>query len=192
MGELQVIEVTGASVTRGFFGPMNGMTATITGLSPVNPMSSVVLITFHGDFSDGDLCGKMVRASMPGATSITFSRGLGSSGCSQGPIDVISWERIDFGNRALATAADIYLDAGVLSATVQLGGGLFDHTRVLMFSSTPAINGAGNAESGDLSGTSILGEATANVSVGASSATITRGTALAPALFTGQVVQWNP
>jgi hypothetical protein len=188
---LQVVELTGASVTRGVTGPMLGTQTVVTGLPPVNLSSSALLFTWSvsGPSTPG-LCDRVIRGELTSPTSITFSRGQGATGCEDHDIDSISWERIDFGDRARAQQVPVTMSAGTTVASVPITA--VDLTRTLSFASGQAQCGQGLGE-GSFSGDDIIGEVVGRHALTSSTTLeVTRATSSGTAQWSSTVLQLVP
>jgi hypothetical protein len=187
-GELEIVEVAGASVTRGEHGPMTALTEVETMLSSVSLSSTFVMASYRSPEMNGNVCDRFVRPSLPDVGKIAFSRATNSSKCMLMPVEAVSWERVDLGDRAGVQAVDVWMDAGVLTANVNANG--VEPERTLLLATAQGIGGCGTGEIqvSDM----IAGEATAVLTFDHGTAVITRGAAAGPARFTVQLVQWNP
>jgi hypothetical protein len=191
-GEVQVVQVSGATVTRGSTGAVPDSSASVTGLASAPGASTALLFSYRGTETSMILCDRVVRGRLASATAIDFSRGMsiGDAGCTGGSLEDIEWERVDLGASATVHAFSVFMDAGVTTASVPQPQGT-DPTRtvVLMTAQGPAGQGAGETE--DLAD-DVPGEANAACTLGMSATTVMRGSGKYPALFSGQFIQWNP
>jgi hypothetical protein len=192
LGEIDAVEVAGASVTRGIAGPMNGTTLVVSGLSPVDPASSLLLFSYRSASNNTALgiCELMVRGELTSPTTLSFSRALGDTTgtCTTIPIEAISWERVDLGALATVQPFTAMMFATATTATVPIS--TVDPSRALAFSSAQGLSGVGTGE-GLYSGGNLLGEIDATFSLAPDSVTLTRGTAFDSAAFSGYVVEWK-
>jgi hypothetical protein len=192
LGALQVVQVAGASVTRGSTGAVPGNTYTIVGVPNVSTTSTMLLSSFRGVDPAMLICDRTVRASLNGPAAIDFSRGMSivDGGCTGATLEDIEWERVDFGVLANVHPFLVFMDAGVTTATVAQPPGT-DPTRAIVIMTAQGAAGVGAGESEDVTDDP-ADEANATCTLGAAGATVTRGTASAPALFSGQLIQWKP
>jgi hypothetical protein len=191
-GEVQVVQVSGATVTRGSTGAVPGNTATVSGLPNVAGVSTALLFSYRGTDPGTILCDRVVRGNLASATSIDFSRGMsiGDAGCTGASLEDIAWERVDFGAKATVHAFSVFMDAGVTTAMVPQPNGT-DPTRMVVLMTAQGAAGQGAGESEDLAD-DVPGEANAACALGTSATTVMRGSGKYPALFSGQFIQWNP
>jgi hypothetical protein len=187
-GALEVVEVTGASVTRGTHAPLTGLTEMDGGLSAVDLSSTMVLASERA--FGGYICSDLVRVSLSGPTGLLFSRGDNAPACGMYPVDAVAWERVDFATRAKVHSTGVWMDAGVLSVSLVPGSG-FDPPRAVVLATSQGMSGSGNGEASSSVGI-VLGEGNATFTVDGGTVVITRGSALGSARFTVQFVQWNP
>jgi hypothetical protein len=154
-GAVQVVELTGASVTRGVTEAMAGTQRTVTGLPAVDPATTVLLFTYRvASATQPGICDRVLRGELTSPTSLTFTRAAGATGCEDAIIESISWERIELGTRGQAQHLDVALENGV--SGTQLTISPVDPTRTLVFSSSQALSGQGGGE-GSYAGDDILG-----------------------------------
>jgi hypothetical protein len=155
---LQVVELTGATVTRGVTGPMSGTTLTVSLPQGVNLNSSALLFTYRAsDTSALVICDRVLRGALS-SNAITFTRGANATGCTVADIDAISWELIDFGARASAQHVDVTMDSTTSEVDTPITA--VDRTRTLVFAS-------GQAQSGQAGGeTSYAGDDVMGASIG--------------------------
>jgi hypothetical protein len=115
-GEVQVVTVAGASVTRGLVMPAldAGTSAiTVSNLPPVNLGTTALLVSHRiGDTAAAQMCDRALRAELTSPTSITFTRTPGSP-CDGTLVEAIAWQRVDFGARGRVVSMLVRADAGV-------------------------------------------------------------------------------
>lgn len=92
---LQVVELDGASVTRGVTGAMSGTSLDVTGLTAADTTRTFLLYSYRGTLDGPTMCDRMLRGTVLSATSLRFNRGDGASGCAGAPVDAIAWERVE-------------------------------------------------------------------------------------------------
>lgn len=188
-GSIEVVEMTGASVTRGVAGPMAGLTLAVNGLPPVNPATTALMFSYRSASNNAAICGLVVRGQITSPTSLSFSRGLGNvAGCTGQDIEAVSWERIDFGALASVQPIDVTMPATVGSADAPITP--VDVTRSIAFSSAQGVSGEGTGE-GSYAAANLLGEIAATFALATDHVTLSRGTTFESAEFSGYVVQWN-
>lgn len=130
---LQVVQFTGASVTRGTTGIM-GETSLSVPATAVDTKKTMLIYSYRSNGSGADMCERMVRGVITSPTSLTFSRGDNGVNCEAEAIEDIAWERVEFVDGAtvqqITTAmaagvgtANVAIDAVDLSRTVVVGGG---------------------------------------------------------------------
>ncbi|MET0404480.1 MAG: hypothetical protein ABW123_18855 [Cystobacter sp.] len=149
-GALQVVELSGARVTRGTSAMAVGATqAPVSSLSSVDPTTSVLLHTHRvtTSSSPSKLCDRVLRGELSSATSVHFFRGAGASGCGASPIEEISWERVDFGPLARVQSRLIEFPAGNrLPASTPLISAV-ETARTVVFSGAQSLGGQAGGES---------------------------------------------
>jgi hypothetical protein len=148
-GSLQVVEMSGARVTRGTASMSSGTTqASASGLSAVDLNTSALLFTHRVSTpSTARLCDRVLRGELSSSTSINFSRGAGSFGCSAATVDEIGWERIDFGPLARVQTKLIEFPANSRSPSSPPSITSVDTTRTVVFSSAQSLGGQAGGES---------------------------------------------
>lgn len=128
---LQVVEWTGASVTRGLIGPSppaiqnNALTASATGLSAADPTRTFLLYSWRTGAGGDETCERMLQGSVPSGTTLSFERG-----CSSDQIDAIAYERVGLPNFNLVQQVAVQISSG-LSNTASLS--TVDTTRSVVF-----------------------------------------------------------
>jgi hypothetical protein len=192
--DVDVVEVSGATVTRGTAGPMTSTTLTVAGLSLINVSTTALFYSYRTTIPNGDLaaCDRMVQGEISDASSLLFSRGYGSSGttCTGSTIDSISWELVDFGSVASVTSMDVALDAGMFLAGFPLAAPV-DLTRAIAVSPGQGFGGQGTGSGSYDGGVSAdMIAAFAFVDAG-TYLQVNRVTAKSPAMWTVQIIQLN-
>jgi len=159
-GAIQVVEFTGATVTRGTTGPMTSPQTqlTVTGLPAAAPANTALLFTYRvSSATQAGICDRMLRGQLTSSTQLTFTRSKQDSGCENATIEAISWERINFGDRARAQHTNVDVSDLAQSDTASISA--VDPTRTLVFSSGQALSGQGGGETDytvdDVLGTSV-------------------------------------
>ncbi len=191
-GALEVVEVSGASVTRGVTGQMTTQSLVVSGLTAVDPTSTALLFSERVYQMADSICDHGVRGEMTSPTSISFTRGQGSSvgSCLDSTVQAIAWERVDFGARARVVPFTVALDAGVATATAGIAS--VDSTRTVLFSTNVTLNGQTLGEGG-FNGSGAAGEQSATFNLTSpTQVTLDRALSSGPAKFTGQAVEWVP
>jgi len=161
--EVQAVELQGLTVTRGTFDaglPSGESIALVTAL-PAASLNTAVL-TQHRvpNLNPALSCSVFVRADLPSASSIGFSRNLGmDGGCVDPPIYQLIWERLDFGTRGNVQAKTVTLPIGTSTLAVPISP--VDITRTIVFASSQAASGQSCGETNYAGGTSYLGEGNA-------------------------------
>jgi hypothetical protein len=145
-GSLQVVEFTGASVTRGVTGPMTGTQLVVPKLPTVDLATTALLFTYRvSTASQPGICDRVLRGELTSPTSLTFSRSDADTGCEDATIEAISWERINLGARGQAQHLDFTLDDTIHSLQLPIPSAV-DPTRTLVFASGQALSGQGGGE----------------------------------------------
>ncbi|HYI00531.1 hypothetical protein [Hyalangium sp.] len=141
---LQVVELTGATVTRGVTGPMSGTSLTVSVPSGVNLSSSALLFTYRASETDDSIiCDRVLRGVLS-PNAITFTRGANATGCTDADIDAISWELIDFGARASAQHVHVTMDSSTSEVDMPITA--VDPSRTLVFASGQSQSGQAGGE----------------------------------------------
>jgi hypothetical protein len=192
VASIQVVEFTGASVTRGFTQPLIGTTRNVTNESPVNIGTTALLFTYQSSASLGDaICDRVVRGELSSTTSLAFTRGSSATACTDDAIPTIAWERIDFGSRARAQHFPVSMDSGTTSTSVTIPVPV-DPTRTLVFSSGQAQAGQGGGDSTYV-GDDILGAALGvHVLTSPTAFTVSRGSSVGTTRWYSTVLQLEP
>jgi hypothetical protein len=145
---IQVVEMTGATVTRGITGPMASAATelVVANLPPADPATTALLFTYRVSTANAPgICDRALRGALTSPTSITFTRSDGDVGCEDAVIDAISWERINLGARGQAQHLDAFMDDLETSTQVPIPVAV-DPTRTLVFSGNQALSGQAMAE----------------------------------------------
>jgi hypothetical protein len=147
-GSVQVVEFTGASVTRGVTGAMAATSTQLTVSNlPAAPLASTALLFTYrvASASQPGLCDRVLRGALTSSTSITFTRSDQDTGCEDATIEAISWERINVGVRGQVQHLDAEVADTVHVAQISLSTPV-DPTRTLVFASSQALSGQGGGE----------------------------------------------
>jgi hypothetical protein len=187
---VQVVELTGATVTRAVTAQMTGTQLTVSNLPAADPATTALLFTYRLTGTPDGICDGVLRGELTSPTSITFSRGAGDSDCADAVIDAISWERIDFGARARASHSVVTMNSGSTFGSVPISA--VDTTRTLVFASGQGQCGQGGGES-DYSGDDVIGASVArHVLSSSTTLDLTRGSSNGVAKWTSTVLQLEP
>jgi hypothetical protein len=151
---LQVVELDGASVTRGVTGAMSGTSLDVTGLSAADTTRTMLLYSYRGTLNGAAMCDRMVRGAVVSASTVSFSRGDGASGCAGATVDAISWERVELPPGVTVQQLKASVAGGSSSVTLALAQ--VDLGRTLAFSGGQWTGGQGIGE-GSLSSNDVLG-----------------------------------
>ena len=154
---LQVVEFTGASVTRGVLSTFTGLSQSVTGLASINSSKSILLYSWivSSDTTIPEMCERMVRGEIASATSLSFSRGDRSAVCGDVTIDEISWERIEFtgaGTSVQQVQPSMAAGTGTTNATITS----IDTGRTIVFAGGQSVNGQSIGE-GSYAGDDVIG-----------------------------------
>jgi hypothetical protein len=187
----QVVELSGTRVTRGLTESMVGSQLVVSNLEAVDLASTALLFTYRvSGVTTLGICDRILRGELTSPTSITFSRGAGAEGCAGAIIDSISWERIDFGERARAQHVPVTMDAATQSVSLPITA--VDPTRTLVFA-------GGQSQSGQAGGeTSYATDEVIGAALGWHSLTsptvleVSRGAAAGTAKWSSTVLQLEP
>ncbi|KFE60152.1 hypothetical protein [Hyalangium minutum] len=189
---VQVVEYQGTDVTRGLTGSMNGTSLVVSNLPPVDLGSTALLFTYRTTGADNTsvMCDRILRGELTSPTSITFTRGSGATGCAAATINSISWERIQFNERARAQHFNVTM--GSSTTTVNVPVTSVDTTRTLVFASGQIQSGQGSGET-SYSGDDIIGAALGwHTLTSPTNLRVTRGAALGTARFYSTALQLEP
>jgi len=151
---LQVVELDGASVTRGVTGAMSGTNLDVTGLAAADTTRTFLLYSYRGTLNGATMCDRMVRGTVLSSTSLSFNRGDGASGCAAAPVDAIAWERVELpaGMSVQQLKASVSAGSGAASLSITQ----VDTGRTLALAGGQWTAGQGIGE-GSLSTDDILG-----------------------------------
>jgi hypothetical protein len=145
-GSLQVVELTGSTVTRGVTGAMTGTRLTVTGLPSAPLATTALLFTYRvASSSQPGLCDRVLRGELTSATSIAFTRSEQDTGCEDATIEAISWQRINLGTRGQVQHVDAEVADTTHSLQITLPTAV-DPTRTLVFATSQALSGQGGGE----------------------------------------------
>lgn len=138
---LQVVEYSGASVTRGTSGPLDSGIRTATAIATPVDLSRTFLLYSYRSPATGNLCNRVLRGSLPAATTISFARGVKPQAlCYAGAIEEIAWERVELPLGALVQQLESNMrDVAERTALVTLN--TVDLTRSLVFTGGQSISG---------------------------------------------------
>lgn len=146
--ELQTVEWTGVTVTRGALdGGMDaGVALASVMASPGAPPQRTALLTQTGTRINAQLptCGMMTRGFMSGPSEVNFSRALGDGGCAAFVADFVAHERIDFGSLATVQERTVTFLPGQTSQSPVITS--VDTTRTFVFASNQSAMGQGMGE----------------------------------------------
>lgn len=187
---VQVVEFTGATVTRGETSSMTGTQLAVSNLPAADPATTALLFTYRLTGDPAGICDRVLRGELTSPTSITFSRGAGNSNCAGAVIDAISWERIDFGARARASHSVVTMNSGTTFTSVPITA--VDTTRTLVFASGQDQCGQGGGESTYASDDLIGASVARHVLSSPTSLDLTRGTTNGFAKWTSTVLELQP
>lgn len=144
-GAIQVVELTDATVTRGTTGPMTGTQLTVTGLPAAALSNTAMLFTYRvSAATQAGICDRVLRGELTSSSQLTFTRSKQDTGCENATIEAISWERINFGDRARTQHTNVDVSDLAQSDTASISS--VDPTRTLVFSSGQALSGQGGGE----------------------------------------------
>ncbi len=145
---VQVVELAGASVTRGIAaGAGNSIDAGVLASAAV--ARSVPLFTARpaqGVNDDNVLCKRRLRGTVASATALSFTRGNGAGGaCVDADIVELPWERVEFPTSVSVQSAALTVGSGSTSATGTLAPAVTSHRTLLLL----AGQGPGGQSSGE-------------------------------------------
>jgi len=189
---LEVVELTGSSVTAGRVQlPAVVDTAIASGLPAAGLGSTVVLHSHDTDIpSSGGICDRVVRGQVDSDTSMSFRRGNGNSAavCTDQDLE-LAYQRIDFGALATVQQVPASMPPGTFTADVTIGS--VDPTRSLVLSGGQPMSGQAMGET-DYDADDIIGEAAAlHLLTGPTNLQLIRGSGNAPARWSAFVVQFE-
>lgn len=189
---VQVVEYQGTDVTRGLTGSMSGTSLVVSDLPAVDLNSTALLFTYRTTGADNTsvMCDRILRGELTSPTSITFTRGNGATGCAAATINSISWERIQFNERARAQHFNVAM--GSSTTTVNVPVTSVDTTRTLVFASGQIQSGQGSGET-SYAGDDIIGAALGwHTLTSPTNLRVTRGATLGTARFYSTTLQFEP
>lgn len=192
--ELQAVEWTGVSVTRGALdgGMGAGVALGSVMLTPGAPPQRTALLAQSGANINAMLptCSMMARGFMPGPSEVRFSRALGDGGCATAGAAFIAHERLDFGSLATVQERTLTFLPGQTTQSPVITS--VDTTRTFVFASNQSAMGQGMGET-NMPVTSLPGEAAFSLELPATptatTLTVRRALAASTAVVTLYIVQ---
>jgi hypothetical protein len=91
---LQVVEMSGATVTRGQSGSMNGEVVEVKNQPTVDRSRTLLLYTWRSNPGNSKVCDRLIRGEMTSDTAMSFYRGLGDTTNCTGAAVTVAWERV--------------------------------------------------------------------------------------------------
>jgi hypothetical protein len=190
---LQVVEYSGASVTRGLTGAMaaSSTTLSVSSLSSVNTSKTMLIYSYRTAASaNPDMCEDMIRGEITTATSLTFSRGDGAAGCATQAIDAIAWERIEFTDGSTVQQVTATMSSGTGTANVSINA--VDTSKTIVFAGGQWTNGQAIGE-GSFQTDDTIGTMTGrHALISSTNLQVTRDNTGGTARWTSYVVQFDP
>ncbi len=144
--DLQVVQWEGLSVARGTVTgglPDGGSSLTVAGLPAAGTNRAVLLQPGTSVNAPRPVCSTMVRAATA-PSSVVLTRGAGAPTCPLAPLDLLHYERIDFGSKAVVYEYTTVFAPGVPSRAVTVTP--VDVTRTVVFASSQISGGQGGGE----------------------------------------------
>lgn len=147
--DLQVVEWQGLSVVRGSFdggfGP--GVTSlTRSSLAPASLQRALLSQATTSVNGAVNTCSMLARGNpLISPSEVQLTRAMSDAGCASTPLDVVEFERLDFGALATVQERTLSLASGVLTASTPLTA--VDPSRTFVFSSSQSAFGQGMGES---------------------------------------------
>jgi hypothetical protein len=189
--QIQVVELQGASVTRGTVPGMVGTSIGVVGLPAVDLSRTLVLSSWRARSGTvNGICARAIESAMPSASTLVFTRGDGNATCGMDAVDEIAWERIELPAGSRVQTASIKMPVGVLS--VIQGLATVDLTRSFALSSGMSFAGVGTGQ-GSLSTDDVIGEVMARHTLGSPSQLVLgRVASSGSASWTSSVVELKP
>ncbi|MEK6606840.1 MAG: putative metal-binding motif-containing protein, partial [Myxococcota bacterium] len=187
---LQVVQWSGASVTRGLAGPVPaGTTAyAVPSLAPVDESRTILLYSYRSNAGGTDMCERMLRGEISGPTSIAFSRGNGAAGCASEAIDAVAWERVEFPVGTFVQEVAATMAAGEYLASVAIAP--VDPLRTIVLSGGQWTSGQSIGE-GSYGANDVIGAMIGvHALTAATTLSVVRGSSAGTARFTSYVVEF--
>ncbi|MFO0599754.1 MAG: hypothetical protein U0228_30885 [Myxococcaceae bacterium] len=192
--DLQVLEWNGVTVTRG--GVEDGgidageFSRTFSGLPAASGSSTVLVQPSTTTLNNRAVCSSLARATLTTPTTLDVFRAVGDAGCPLSELEVLKFERIDFGSKAVVAHYDVTLPPGQAETTLSITP--VDATRAVVFATSQAAGGQGSGET-DQGSFSTFSDATARfIMLNGSSVRVVRATSNATSRFTFAVVEFDP
>lgn len=186
--DLQVVELTGATVTRGTTGAMAAESLVVGSLSPVDRSRTFLLYSFRTSATDTVMCNRMVRGELTSDTEITFTRGDGNASCENVNVDAISWERVELPVGNVVQAVTSSIADGQTTASFPLAP--VDITRSVAFAGGQSSAGQGTGE-GTYGGDDIVGAMIGRHVLSGDSLQVIRGSSQGSARWGSFVVEFQ-
>ncbi|HLL53912.1 MAG TPA: hypothetical protein VK447_10220, partial [Myxococcaceae bacterium] len=186
---LQVVEYTGATVTRGMTS-LNGLT---TGVSAggTDLSRSFLLFSYRASTSANPICTGAVRGELTGPGSIAFSRGFGNGNCDAAPINAIFWERVQLPPGHLVQQLSTTFSGSTRKQSVTLGTSV-DTSRSFALSGGQWASGQTMGE-GSCDSSESMEDMRARLELlSPNTVELTRETSCAQSRFTPFVIQLQP
>ncbi|MGV3619888.1 MAG: hypothetical protein ACO1OB_03670 [Archangium sp.] len=186
--EWRGVEVTAGSLDGGFAAGQSEVT--VTGLPAVS--TDAVLLVQAGLSNSNEMaaCSLLVKGDMTTPTSVRLSRGAGDAGCPLGAVPQVTWQRIDFDERADVDTYKVTFAPQETSKTITIAP--VDSSRTMMMTSSQSFAGQGAGETDE--GSSVRASA-GTVSFSLMSSTtlqVTRGASGSTSSFVIYVVELTP
>jgi hypothetical protein len=145
--DVQVVDWAGLTVTRGSLDgglPMGSASVTLSGLPPASNNRALLVQPGVTNTSTRPVCASMIRGAMPSNSSIVFTRAAGDAACLAQAPETVSWERLDFGNKAAVREFTATFAPGDTTNLVSITP--VDTSRTIVFSGSQMAGGQGVGE----------------------------------------------
>lgn len=186
---LQVVQMEGATVSRGTTGAMSGTSLNVTGLGTVDPSRTLLLYSYRTAATGVTMCDRMVRGELSSATDIGFSRAAGATGCAATPVDAIAWQRVELPAGVKVQQLQATVAAGSASVEVSLSGTV-DLSRTIALAGGQWTDGQGIGE-GSFATNDIIGAMVARHELpGTDKLRVTRDNTGGKAVWSSYVVEF--
>ena len=187
---LQVVEWSGAAVTRGVTPPMEGTTLDVTDLPPVDLSRSFLTYSYRTPSGTAAICDRSLRGELISPTAIRFHRGDGNPACAGTLLAAIGWERIQLPRGVRVQASEVAMAPSQATQTVSISA--VDPTRSLLLAGGQFTSGQAAGE-GSFDQDDVLGEMLGAFTFeGAAQVGVQRAAALGSARWTLFVVEVPP
>ncbi len=187
---LQVVDMNGASVTRGVSGSMNEEVVEVKNQPTVDRSRTLLLYTWRSSPSGVKVCDRLIRGELSSDTAMLFYRGLGDTTNCTGATAVVAWERVQL-PAGVVQQVHMGMSPGSAETRTTLTTPV-DRSRTLVFAGGQNFGGQAAGETGYF-GDDIIGAGMARHELtSATELKLDRSHTVGTANFTSYVVELVP